>query len=520
MSGSSTCAAAQAALETAAAAGVEVCFANPGTTELPLVLALDRIPAIRPVLCLHENVATGAADAWGRLRGSPALALLHTGPGLANGMANLHNARKAKSPVVALVGDHASWHRPADPPLAMDVEAAAATVADAVLTVRRPDQAAAWLAEAVAFARGRGGRVAVVNFPHDHQLAPASGPAKPVAPEPPSPPDPRALDAAADLLRRARRPCLYLGGAALFGEGLVLAGRIAAACGASLISPTSFSRIETGCGLPPLLRLPYFPEKAQEVFDAHDAVVVLGARDPVAFFGHPDLPARFLDSHPAVVRAAGPGDDVPAALSGLVERLGAKDATVPAGEPLPRARGPLDPVGLGAVFARAVPEGGVVVLTAVSSAHVYSQLAPRAAPHTEIALTGGAIGEGTALAVGAALARPDVRILHLEADGSLAYLPAGLWTQAREGLRVTTVVCANRRYRILGLELQRAGVEAGGATRRLLELAEPAISWVDVARGFGVPGERAETAEDLEAALARAAASDGPYLVEALLPPS
>jgi len=509
-----------AALETAAAAGIEVCFANPGTTELPLVLALDRMTAIRPVLCLHENVATGAADAWGRLRGMPALVLLHTGPGLANGMANLHNARRAKSPVVALVGDHASWHRPADPPLAMDIEMAAATVADAVLTVRRPEQASVWMAEAVAFARGRNGRVVVVDFPHDHQLAPVLRPAGPLSPEPPAPPDPRLLDAAADLLKRAQRPCLFLSGAALFGEGLELAGRIAVACKARLVAPTGFARIETGRGLPPLLRLPYFPEKAQEVFDAHDAVVLVGARDPVAFFGHPDLPSRFLDSHPAVVRAAGPEEDVTAALAGIAERLGAKPAAFPAGEPIPAPAGPLDLDRLGAAFARAVPEGGVVVLTAVSSAHVYSQLAPRAAPHTEIALTGGAIGEGTALAVGAALARPDVRILHLEADGSLAYLPAGLWTQAREGLRVTTVVCANRRYRILGLELQRANIAAGAATARLLDLDDPAISWVEVARGFGVPGERVETAVELEAALSRAAASDGPYLVEALLPSS
>ncbi len=378
--------AALAALETAAAAGIEVCFANPGTTELPLVLALDHVPAIRPVLCLHENVATGAADAWGRLRGTPALALLHTGPGLANGMANLHNARKGGSPLVALVGDHASWHRPADPPLAMDLEAAAASVADAVLTVRRPEQAPARMAQAVAFARGRGGRVVVVGFPHDHQLAPISGSAEPPAPEPPPPPDPRALDEAADLLKRARRPCLFLGGAALFGEGLRTAGAIAAARGARLVAPTGFSRIETGRGLPPLVRIPYDPERAQALFAGFDLVLLAGAREPVAFFGWPDRPSRFLQSHPGRRVLARPGEAVVAALAALAERLDAPQTpSFDVAEPPPAPTGALDPRTLAAACVDATAPESVVVLTAAPTPWPSSELARTAAPQPTLA---------------------------------------------------------------------------------------------------------------------------------------
>ncbi len=510
--------AALAALEAAAAAGVEICFANPGTTELPLVLALDRLAAIRPVPCLHENVATGAADGWGRLAGRPALALLHTGPGLTNGMANLHNARKGHSPLVALVGDHASWHRPADPPLAMALEAAARTTSDAVLTIRRPEDAPFWMAESIALARGGGGRVVTLVFPHDHQLATIAGTVTVREPDPPAPVAEKVIREAAVALARARRPCLLLDGPALFGEGLRLAGRVAAATGAVLAAPTGFARLETGRGLPPLVRIPYDPERAQALFDGFDLVLLAGAREPVAFFGWPDRPSRFLQSHPGRRVLARPGEAVVAALAALAERLDAPPTpSFDVAEPPPAPTGALDPRTLAAACVDAIAPESVVVLTAVSSSWPFSELARTAAPHTQLALTGGAIGAGSALAIGAALARPGCRVLHLEADGSLAYLPAALWTQAREGLAITTVVCANRRYRILERELERSRHRPGPASRQLLTLTDPAIDWVAVARGFGMPGERVATAEELGAALARAAACEGPYLVEAVL---
>jgi len=504
----------------AAEGGVEICFANPGTTEIPLVSALDRVGGVRGVLCLHENVCTGAADGYARLARRPAMTLLHLGPGLANGLANLHNARRARSPIVNIVGDHASWHLSADPPLAMDIASAARPVSDWYRHNGSPAAIAADMQAALAAAKSRRGRIATLVVPHDHQQAAPVAGAEPAAPEPFPPPDPDAVARAAERLRAGGAACLFLGGSALWGEGLRAAGRIAEKTGAELLGEVGFARLETGRGLPPVARLPYFPEQAQEVLDRFELIVLCGAKSPVSFFGYDHLPSRYLSGHPGVVTLAGPDEDAVAALSALADTLdaaGTWGGACPAGPEAPR--GALDPDRLAAALVRHIPEDAVVVLTAVSSAAPFSRLAAAARPHSQIALTGGAIGEGTALATGAALARPGTRILHLEADGSAAYLPQALWTQAREDLPVTTVVCANRAYRILRIELARAGiVEPGEQTARLTDLRAPAIDWVAVARGFGVPGTVVDTAEDLVAALERAAASTGPFLIEARLP--
>ncbi len=511
---------AERAIAIVAESGVEICFANPGTTEMPLVLALDGVDGLRGVLCLHENVCTGAADGYARLARRPAVALLHLGPGLANGLANLHNARRARSPVLALVGDHASWHLSADPPLAMDIESAARPVSDWYRRTASPADIAGDVRAALAAATGRHGGVATPVLPHDHQQASAVPDAAPVAPEPLPAPDAGAIAEAAARLRRGGSACLFLGGLALWGEGLRAAGRIAAATGAALVGEVGFARLETGGGLPPVARLPYFPEQAQELLDRFETVVVCGARPPVSFFGYGHLPSRYLSGHPGALTVAGPEEDAVAALVMLAEALEARASWSGTPSPAPGVpRGALDLDRLAAAVVRHIPEDGVVVLTAVSSAAPFSRLAAAARPHTQLALTGGAIGEGTALALGAALARPGVRVLHLEADGSAAYLPQALWSQAREGMPVTTVVCANRAYRILRIELARAGIaQPRGQTARLTDLREPPIDWVVVARGFGVPATAVETAEELTAALDRAAASEGPFLIEARLP--
>lgn len=515
---------AERAIDTARRLGLRICFANPGTTEIPFVRALDTVPGLRGVPCLHENVCTGAADGYGRLAGVPALALLHLGPGLANGLANLHNARRARSPVVVLVGDHASWHLSADAPLTMDIDSIARPVSAFVRHVASPTTVASDMAAAVAAARSRRGAVATLIVPHDHQLAPAPEPDPAVLaeirPQGFPPVDPEAVASAAALLRARRPACLFLGGTALFGDGLQAAGRVAAAVDATLAGEVGFARLDTGRSLPPVSRLPYFPDQAQAFLDRFAAVVLCGTRPPVSFFGYADQPSRYLSGRRDVVSIAGPDEDAVAALHALADALDSPaQPVVPDPEPLPRPEGPLDVDRLGLAVARAVPEGGVVVLTAVSSAHAFSRVAPAAAPHTQIALTGGAIGEGPGLAIGAALAQPGVRILHLEADGSAAYLPQAFWTQAREGLPVTTVICANRAYRILQIELARAGLQRPtGQTRALTDLGSPPIDWVTVARGFGVPGRRVATAEELEQALGQALASDGPFVIEAVLP--
>ncbi len=507
-------------MRTAAAAGIDLCLANPGTTEMPLVLALDRTPSIRPVLGLHETICTGAADGYARITGKPALTLLHLGPGLANGLANLHNARRARSPVVNLVGEHATWHIDADAPLTMDIEGVARTASRWCRRLVRAQEAGRLTAEAIAAAFSGAGGVATLVLPHDLQLDDGGEPPPTLAsPEPPAAPDPGALAAAAELLRGAGPGALFLGGAALHGRGLKLAGRIARATGATLLCETGFARLETGAGLPPVRRLPYFPEQAQALLDGFAHIVGIGTRRPVSFFGWPGKPSRYLEDRPGVVWAAGPEEDALVALETLANELGA--TTDDPGAPLdpPTApTGPLDGAKLAALLTRLLPEGAVVVPTAVTNAYPFSAIAHRARPHTQLALTGGAIGEGPALAIGAALAAPARKVINLEADGSGAYALQAFWTQAREGLDIVTIVCANRAYRILGLELERAGDAPGGAaTRALTTLEPPPIDWVSVARGLGVPGARAETAEALGDLLAAALHEPGPFLIEAVL---
>jgi acetolactate synthase-1/2/3 large subunit len=507
-------------LRVARAAGVEVCFANPGTTEMPLVAALDATPGVRAVLGVFEGVCTGAADGYGRMADRPALTLLHLGPGFANGIANLHNARRAGSPVVNLVGDHATWHRAADAPLTSDIASLARSVSAWVRETRTAEELAPDFGEALAAASAPPGAVATLIAPADCQWGTVEGP----PPKPPAPPAaPRVpgarVEAVAEALRASRRPALWLGGRALREEGLAAAGRIAAACGARLWCPTFPARIERGASRTPVERLPYFPEQAIAALSGVDRLVLVGAPEPVAFFGYPDTPSRLAPPGAPLVLAE-PSDDAARALADLADALGAP-ARAPAGERAPRPErpsGPLTPALLGAALAALQPEAAIVVDEGATSGLPYFAAAAGAPPHSYLALTGGAIGQGLPCATGAAIACPGRRVIALQADGSGLYTLQALWTQAREGLDVVNVVCANRAYRILQVELARAGVaEPGPKARALTELGRPVIDWVALARGFGVPGVRVESGEALVEALARALADSGPRLIEALL---
>ncbi len=510
---------AESLVRTAVAAGVEICFANPGTTEMPLVAALDAVPGVRPVLGLFEGVCTGAADGYARMTGRPALVLLHLGPGLANGLANLHNARRARSPVVNLVGDHASWHLPFDAPLSSDIESLAAPVSGFVRRSRAAFELARDFAAALAAASGPPGRVATLIVPADCQWEPAEGPAS--LSRRPAPRGPgRHVEATAGRLRAARAPALLLGGEALGVEGLRAAARVAAASGARLWCETFPARLERGRGLPRIERLPYFPEQAAEALTACDTVVLAGAREPVAFFGYSDGRSR-LAPPGALVPLAAPEDDAVAALAALADALGAS-GRAPAAPDAPAtpapAAGALDPRNLGAVLAALQPEGAIVVDEGATSGLPHFLAAEAAPPHSYLSLTGGAIGQGLPCAAGAALACPGRKVIALQADGSALYTVQALWTLAREGLDVVVLLCANHRYRILQIELARAGIaEPGPAARELTQLAPPAIDWVALARSFGVPAARAATVEALSAELRIAFAEPGPRLVEVAL---
>ncbi len=512
---------AETLIQTAVDQGVDVCFANPGTTEMPLVAALDQSPAMRAVLGLFEGVCTGAADGYARMAGGPALTLLHLGPGLANGVANLHNARRAQSPIVNIVGDHASWHRADDPPLNMAVEQLDGTVSGWQRSVASADSAGNDVAAAIAAAQG--GQIATLLFPHDLQMVDVD-PAAPSAQATPfayAPLSPEPILAAAGLLRKSNKPfALILGNRALHAAGLRQAARVRAATGCDLLAETFAPRVDRGPELPVANRIPYFPEQALSLLERYAAVVLVDAREPVAFFGYPDVPGRFLRTEQARASIGGAGQDAVAVLAALADALDAP-ATAPPPRPrralLPAAPAPLTVQNMAQVLALHQPENAIIINEGVTSGRAYGELANYAASHTMLSITGGAIGWGIPQAVGAAIACPERPVIGLQADGSAMYTLQGLWTQAREGLNVTTLIASNRRYNILQVEMHRAGVAPGEQAQALTSLEQPSLDWVQLAGGMGVPGISVDTSEALARALDNALAEPGPHVIEMML---
>jgi acetolactate synthase I/II/III large subunit len=511
---------AESLIRTAIAAGVEVCFANPGTTEMPLVAALDSVEGLRPILGLFEGVCTGAADGYGRMAEKPAMTLLHLGPGFANGIANLHNARRARSPIVNLIGDHATWHVAADAPLTSDIVSLATPVSGWVRSVRNSASLADETAHAIAAAGHAPGQIATLIIPSDCQWDPAEKHATPIEPAAPPAVSADAIKQAAESIRKGKNVALFLGGTALRARGLKAAARIAAKSGCHLICETFPARLERGAGTPALERLPYFPEQAIEMLKPFDTIVLAGAKKPVAFFGYPDFPSMLIPEGIDTSILAEPTDDVPAALEALASELGAPVAgATPSKIARPeRPIGKLNAMTAGAAIAATMPEGAIVMDEAATSGLPFLAASAAARPHTYLALTGGAIGQGLPCATGAAVACPDRRVIAYQADGSAMYTLQALWTQARESLNVTTVLCNNHSYRILQVELARAGVtEPGRKARSLTSLANPDIEWTGLARGLGVPAVRVESAEDLTRELERSFATPGPSLIEMIL---
>jgi len=533
---------AESLIRTVAAAGVDVCFANPGTTEMHLVQALDDTRAVRPVLGLFEGVCSAAADGYARMAGRPAMTLLHLGPGMANGIANLHNANRGRTPLLSVVGDHATAHRDRGAPLETDIEGLARPVSKWVRTSASPGAVARDGAEAVATALSAPGGVATLIVPADCAWGEAAdGPAAPIAATPPAAVDDAAVETAAAVLRApADRPVTLLLGADALGErGLRAAGRIAQATGCRLQAETFPVRVERGGDLPVAPRLPYFPEEATATLAQGSSIVLVGAREPIAFFGYPDLPSELAPPGMPVQTLAAPGEDSADALERLADavgapaegagaegtraegaatRTGAPPPSPLAGASLPAADAPLTPITVSQVIAAGQPEGAIFVDEGLTVSAFYVELSAGAPRHTYLALTGGSIGFGMPCAAGAAVACPDRPVIALQADGSGMYVAQALWTHAREGLDVTTLVCANGTYRILLEELSRAGVDdpAPGA-RSLTSLSGPALDWVALAGGMGVPARRATTAGELTDALAQALAEPGPHLVEMVI---
>ncbi len=511
---------AQALIRTLVDAGVTTCFTNPGTSEMHFVAALDEVPEMRAVLALFEGVATGAADGYSRMGDVPGATLLHLGPGLGNGLANLHNARRAKVPIVNIVGDHATYHTQYDAPLQSDIETVAHNVSAWVRTSSRTEDLAADAIEAVTAAHGPPGQVATLILPADVSWSDGAEPAPPSPPPVLLAPSEQAVDTVAQALRNGHKSAMLLGGSALRERGLLAAGRVAAATGTRLLSVVFPTRLERGAGLPPIDRLPYFPEAAMAQLDGLEHLILVDANAPASFFAYPDNRSYLVPDDCRVHELASSSTDAVASLEALVDALDAangRPALQPAARPQ-RPAGPLDAEKVCQAIGAILPEGAIVSDEGVTSGMRLPANTAGAPRHDWLTLTGGAIGQGLPVAVGAAVACPDRPVFALQADGSGLYTIQSLWTMAREQLDVTVVIFNNRAYRILKVELERVGARpAGPKADAQFDLGHPDLDFVQLSAGFGVPARRADTGEDLVEALESAIAEAGPHLIEVVI---
>ena len=500
--------------------GVEVCFTNPGTSEMHMVAALDRIEGMQSVLCLFEGVATGAADGYGRMAGKPACTLLHLGPGVGNGLANLHNARRGYVPVVNIVGDHARHHLELDAPLTSDVDTVCEPMSRWVGRVNAPSEVSAMAVEAVRQSYGPERGVASLTLPADCAWSDAEPDVLDAQPMPgPKPVGADTVAAVAEALKAAENPVLFLGNDACLDGGLEAAGRIAQATGAKLFMDTFVPRIARGHGRVSPKRLAYFGEQALEELSGSDLIIIAGSKPPVAFFAYPGQPGELTPQGTKTVTLGGPADDIIQALGDLADRLG---ATAPM-DKADRGQVPklfphekLNPGYVGISLLRHMPEDSVICDDSTTSGMGVFPWIDNGPRHDWLCLTGGAIGSGMPQAIGAALACPDRQVFALCGDGAAAYTLQALWTQAREKQNVINIVFANHSYLVLNVELARVGAgEPGPAARQMLSLDNPKMDWVKLAEGFGVPGRRAHTAGEFDDALKDALAAGGPHLIVA-----
>jgi acetolactate synthase I/II/III large subunit len=497
--------------------GIETCFANPGTSEIHLVAALDRVPDIRCVLGLFEGVVTGAADGYARMAEKPACTLLHLGAGLGNGLANLHNASRAQVPIVNLVGQHATYHLPYDTPLTSDIEAIARPYSKWLRTSHSSSAVGRDAAEAIVAARTAPGQIATLIVPADIAWSEGGSiAAMPVLPKP-SLPAAETIERAAAMLRSGLRTAILMTGNALYGKGLITAGRIAEATGAKLFSPYPLTRLRRGAGIPRVDRVQYVLEQGIEQFKEFRQLILVGAQAPVAYFAYPGKESEFTSPDCAIHTLASLGEDYIGALDALAAALSmhgkdfsaenAERPALPSGEiTLPR---------LAAAIGALLPENAIVVDESMTSGRGLMAATKGAPPHDWLGNTGGSIGIAMPLAMGAAVACPDRRVLCLTADGSGMYTPQALWTMAREGLNVTTVVFANQDYAVLKREFSYLGVgNPGPRAAAMFEIGRPDLDWVQLAKGMGVPGTRVTTLDAFGKALQAGFEAEGPTLIE------
>jgi acetolactate synthase-1/2/3 large subunit len=508
---------AETLVETLLASGVKVCFANPGTSEMHFVHALDRHPEMRCILCLFEGGVSGAADGYYRMSGEVAATLLHLAPGFGNAFANLHNARKAQSGVLNIMGDHADYHLRFEAPLKGDTVGVAQAVSHWTRVCSASGKVANDAAEAIQAARAKGGQIATLILPANTAWEDASSFA--VASPPPAlrRPSEAEVKAAAHALRQPGA-ILMVDGPALYTDLGHLAKRVTKACGARLMQPFFVSRFRRGTGAVKIERMAYRIEDNLKLLAGASSLVLCGTARPAGFFAYPGLPSTPDDPETRLIELCSREMDIAWTLQALAAELGEAQLTpedfVPDDRPA-QAEGTITMAKVGESIAALMPGDCVVVDEGITaSAHLAPAL-KRAPGHDVLTITGGSIGFGLPNAVGAAVACPDRKVLVMEGDGSGMYTLQSLWTLAREGLDVTTVIFANRGYQILREELAAMGVnEVGRNAQRMFDVEGPSLDWVALAQGHGVQAVRVTDMDNFNAAFADAMAQRGPRLIE------
>ena len=509
---------AESLVRTLLACGVDTCFANPGTSEINFVAALDRAPGMRCVLGLFEGVVTGAADGYARMTRKPAATLMHCGPGLANGLAYLHNAKRAETPIVNIVGDQATYHAALNPPLASDIEAWARPVSQWVRKVMRTETLGADAAEAVQGAYYPPGGIATLILPSDVSWNEGGVPGTPLPIPAPAKVAPESVQDAARALLTGEPAVILMSGAALFPDALADAYRIAAATGARLMTPTFNARIARGRGRPPLDIVPYPVDRAVAHLKDIKRLILVGTGEPVAFFAYPGKPGIVSPKEAKVHVLARPEHDLPDALARLAAELSCPSAALPeTRSQAPPLHGALTAESAAAALAALIPDRAIIVDEAITLRGPFFAATRNAAAHDWLQVPGGAIGGGLPLATGAAVGAPGRRVIVLQGDGSAMYTVQGLWTQARENLDVTTLILSNRKYAILFKELAEVSAVAGQNARNLFELNRPDIDWLRLAGSMGVEAARAESLARFADLLQHANGRRGPFLIELML---
>ncbi|MDB5566225.1 MAG: hypothetical protein JWP84_2791 [Tardiphaga sp.] len=511
---------AESLVRTLVAGGVDVCFSNPGTSEMHFVAALDRVEGMRCVLGLFEGVVTGAADGYYRMKGTPASTLLHLGPGLANGLANLHNAKKANSGIVNIVGQHAVYHIEYNAPLTSDIEGLARPMSAWVRTSPDAKSVAKDGAAAIAAAKSSPPQIATLILPADTAWGEADGIAKVAEHNQRVSYSSQAVDAAAKVLKSGEPTLLLLTGNALTEHGLALAAQISGKTGCKVMGQTYNPKMARGRGRFAIDRIPYVIELALPILKDFRHIVLLEANDPVAFFAYPDKPSMLKPEGCEVHRVTANGENSVAALEALAGALGAKPSDVKPQKlvELAKPTGALTHASIAQAIAMAIPENAIMVDESLTTGRGFFPPTAVAAPHDWLQNMGGSIGFSTPVATGAAVACPDRKVICMVGDGSAMYTLQSLWTQAREGLDITTIVFANRKYQILLGEFNGVGAgEPGQRALDMLNLDRPALDWVSLAKGMGVPARSVTTADDFNKALADAMAEKGPKLIEVVM---